>query len=174
MAKVLCEFGLNGGEAAKSTLEKEVFMKRNFFVLIGIISLFLFIAAANGAEPMGPFLTTVEKALETNPLPAGQTVQRIKLTGDDSATVLIVRIAKGGESKTHSHPDNSESVFIYKGAGQLVIDGKTMNLGAGRLHFNPKGNPHAVKNIGNGEMIAVSIFTPALKAPAPAPSKLSK
>ncbi len=146
-------------------------MKRNFFVLTGILCLFLFIATAYGAEPMGPFLATVEKALETNPLPAGQTVQRIKLTGDDSATVLIVRIAKGGEAKTHAHPDNSETVFIYKGAGQLTIDGKTMNLGAGSLHFNPKGSPHAVKNTGDGEMIAVSVFTPALKPPAPAPAK---
>jgi len=136
-------------------------MKRTFLT-VGIACLFVFCITAAGAQTT-QFLTTVEKALVANPLPAGQTIQRIKLTGDDSTTVLVVRIAKGGDTKAHAHTNNSETVVIYKGAGQLTIDGKTLDVKSGSLHFNPKGLSHAFKNTGDGELIGICIFAPGLK-----------
>lgn len=137
-------------------------MKRSLLLTIGIIfCVSLFIASSSAQQAQ--FLTTVKKALADNPPKPGEAVQRIKLTGDDSATVLVVRIAKGGEAKAHSHAANSETVFIYKGTGQLTMEGKTFDLKAGSLHFNPKGATHGVKNLGDGDLIAISVFTPGLK-----------
>jgi len=141
-------------------------MKKISVLMVGIVCLlFCFTVTANSAEPTGQYLAAIDKVLAANPPKPGEIVQRIPLTGDDTATILVLRVAKDGVAPPHFHKTHTETVYIVKGSGQLLIDGKWVPIEAGSLFLNSATNAHGVKNTGPGEMIAIAIYTPALKEP---------
>lgn len=125
----------------------------------------LILASAPRVSAQGQIIVNAEEILKSNPLPAGEKVQTIKLIQDETATVSLLRITEGVEVKGHLHKTHSEAVICVKGKGQMQIGGKWVDLKSGSLHFNAMGNPHAAKNTGTGEWVIISIFTPAMKEP---------
>jgi quercetin dioxygenase-like cupin family protein len=118
---------------------------------------------SNAGDTGGQILTNSEEILKANPLPVGQKLQIINVARDDTATYNIVRIVEGAEVKPHFHKTHTEFVYVIKGNGQLLVNETQVKVGPGSVHFNPIGKIHGLKNVGKGELIIVSIFTPAMK-----------
>jgi mannose-6-phosphate isomerase-like protein (cupin superfamily) len=60
----------------------------------------------------------------------------------------------------HIHVTVDEIVFIYKGEGEMYINGKWVPVKAGTLHVCPRGVAHATRALPGKESLAFNIFTP--------------
>jgi len=138
---------------------------KRIFSVIGLITCLLFVATTAFAQSQAQVVGQVEEILKANLPVAGEKVKMIKVAEDDSVTFFIARIAEGAEVKSHFHKTHSESVYVIKGAGQLLIGGKFVEVKPGTVHLNSQTQVHSLKNAGSGELIILSIFTPALKEP---------
>ena len=67
---------------------------------------------------------------------------------------------KGPLIGRHIHASCDEIVFVYKGSGEMYINGKWIPVKAGDLHVCPSGIAHATRVVGEGTMEVISIFTP--------------
>jgi quercetin dioxygenase-like cupin family protein len=67
---------------------------------------------------------------------------------------------KGTLVGRHMHTNVDEIVFVYKGTGEILVNGKWTPVKAGDLHVCPRGVPHATRVAGTNIMEVISIFTP--------------
>ena len=142
--------------------------KRNISISGIVACLFFFFALTTtirAADTTEAIINQIDEILKANPLPAGEKLQRIKVAEDNTATVLVLRLAAGAETKAHFHKTHNEIVYFVKGIGQILINDKWVDFNAGALHFNPMGKVHHVKNTGSEMGVAIVIFTPAIKEP---------
>ncbi len=89
----------------------------------------------------------------------------INVAQTDTAGVLIIRLLQGGEVKPHYHKSHEETVYVIRGSGQMLVNGKWVDVKAGTIHFNPMNAVHSTKNTAEEPLVAVSVFTPAMKEP---------
>ncbi len=136
-------------------------------ILLGalVFPLFVLVVFACADDPVSQVLLNYQEILKANPMPAGQTTQAIKVAGNDTATVSILRMAPGAEVKPHYHKTYSETVYVIEGNGEMTLEGKVSEIKPGSVHFNPIGKVHATKNTGSTDLVALQIFTPAWKEP---------
>jgi mannose-6-phosphate isomerase-like protein (cupin superfamily) len=133
-----------------------------------VICLFFFLATLtnlNAADTTSQIITHIEEILKENPLKAGEKAQTITIAQDDTISLLVLRATEGVVIKSHFHKTHDETVYVIKGIGQMLINDKWVELKPGSLHFNPMGKVHSTKITGNEPLIAISIFTPAMKEP---------
>jgi mannose-6-phosphate isomerase-like protein (cupin superfamily) len=67
---------------------------------------------------------------------------------------------KGPLIGLHYHASADEIVVIYKGTGEMYINGKWTPVHDGQIHVNPRGVIHATRVVGNEKLYVFSIFTP--------------
>jgi quercetin dioxygenase-like cupin family protein len=140
--------------------------KRNTSMCGIVVCLFLFFATltlTNAADTTSQIVTHVNEILKQNPIKAGEQVQLINIAQDDTITVIVGRIIEGAEVKRHFHKTHDETVCVIKGTGQQMINDQWFDIKPGSVHFNPMTKVHSTKNTGNGELVFISIFTPAMK-----------
>ena len=118
--------------------------------------------AVNSTEQI---LTQIDDILKANPLKATDTVQMINVVQDDTVTINVARFIEGAEVKPHLHKTHDEMVYVLKGSGQMLINGKWMDVKPGTFHFNPMNKVHATRNTGKEHLVIFSIFTPSMKEP---------
>ena len=87
----------------------------------------------------------------------------ITVAQENNVTFYVARLAEGAAIKPHFHKTHDETVYVYKGSGKMLINGKWVDVGPGSVHFNPMTRIHATKNAGKDQLIIISIFTPAMK-----------
>jgi mannose-6-phosphate isomerase-like protein (cupin superfamily) len=75
-------------------------------------------------------------------------------------TVNLVRVAPGGEIAPHVHADSTETFYVLAGRGICCIGDEECTLEPGACGFAPPGVSHAVRNIGDVDLEAISIFNP--------------
>jgi len=119
----------------------------------------------NAADTTSQVIAHLDEILKENPLKPGEKAQMIKIAQDDTITLFVVRSTEGFVLKSHIHKTHSETVYVLKGIGQMLINDKWVDIKPGSLHFNPIGKVHSLRNTGNEPLVAISIFTPALKEP---------
>jgi quercetin dioxygenase-like cupin family protein len=119
----------------------------------------------NAADTTSQIITHVDEILNENPQKAGEKSQVIKIAEDDTLTLLVVRTIEGPGLKRHVHKAHDETIFVVKGAGQIFVNDKWIDVKPGSIHFNPKGAVHTSRPAGNEPFVIVSMFTPALKEP---------
>ena len=110
-------------------------------------------------------LTQIDDILKANPLKATEKAQIINVAQDDTVTINVVRFVEGAGIKPHLHKTHDEAVYIIKGSGQMLIDGKWIDVKPGSFHFNPINKVHSTRNTGKEDLIFLSIFTPSMKEP---------
>ncbi|OPY86815.1 MAG: Quercetin 2,3-dioxygenase [Syntrophaceae bacterium PtaU1.Bin231] len=139
--------------------------KHVFAVLVTAAGLMMLFPSAMPAVagPTDQLITTAEDILAANPMKAGDKLQMITVTQDGTMTFYVARLAEGAEIKPHFHKTHSETVYVFKGKGEMFIDGKWVAVGPGSVHFNPMTKIHATRNKGNGRLVLFSIFTPQMK-----------
>jgi quercetin dioxygenase-like cupin family protein len=65
------------------------------------------------------------------------------------------------EVKPHFHATSDEIVIIIKGSGEMLINGKWVQVKAGDIHVNPRGVVHSTR-APKEDLKFISIFTPQL------------
>lgn len=141
-------------------------MKRSMLIaglVVGLILSFLIVVPAKAADTVDQLLTKVDDILSANPMKAGDKVQIITVAQDDTLTFNIARLNEGGEIKPHFHKTHSESVYVIQGNGQMLINGKWLDVMPGSVHFNPMNKVHATKNTGKDPLVIFSVFTPVMR-----------
>jgi quercetin dioxygenase-like cupin family protein len=76
--------------------------------------------------------------------------------GAENFAMRMIEVEPGGHSPCHAHPGEHE-VFVWRGSGELMIDGKNYILKPGTAAFVPEGIEHQFRNTGdeNLEFICV-------------------
>lgn len=125
--------------------------------------LFLCFASANVVNAAEQIFTHIDEILNANPLPPGEKAQTITVIQDDTISFLVLRMSGGAVVKSHVHKTHNETVYAVKGTGQMLMDGKWVDIKPGSVIFNPMGKVHAAKQTGSEPLVVISIFTPAMK-----------
>ncbi len=60
----------------------------------------------------------------------------------------------------HMHVTVDELVFVYKGEGEMYINGKWVPVKAGTLHICPRGAVHATRALPGKELQTFNVFAP--------------
>lgn len=71
--------------------------------------------------------------------------------GAENFALRIFTVEPGGHTPLHTHPWEHE-VFVLKGKGAVVNEGKDVPLNAGDVVFVPADEEHQFKNVGDSEM----------------------
>jgi len=120
---------------------------------------------ANAQDTTEQILSQLDEILNQNPLPAGQKAQVIKIAEDNTITFSIMRVTEGAGLKPHFHKTHIEAIYVIRGTGQIFVNDKWVDVKPGSVHFNPMGKVHSSKQTGTEPLVAISIFTPAMKEP---------
>lgn len=61
----------------------------------------------------------------------------------------------------HIHTTVDELIYVFKGNGEMYINGKWVPVKAGDFHACPRGVAHATRAVAGSELQYISIFTPS-------------
>jgi mannose-6-phosphate isomerase-like protein (cupin superfamily) len=75
----------------------------------------------------------------------------------------LVEIESGGEQRIHQHLPE-QVYFILEGTGEMSVAGEIRAVGPGDCVFVPSGNPHGIRNGGQGMLRYFSAAAPAFAA----------
>jgi len=71
--------------------------------------------------------------------------------GAENFAMRMIEIEPGGHSPCHNHPGEHE-VFVWRGKGELTIEGKSYPLEPGTAAFVPGGIEHQFLNSGSEKL----------------------
>lgn len=76
-------------------------------------------------------------------------------------SVCVIRVPPGQTVKpAHAHPNGEEVIYIIRGHGRVLIDGKVAAVKGGTVVLFPQGSVHMLQNTGSQEMKVVCFFAP--------------
>lgn len=138
--------------------------------MIGLMVLFLFSGQAMaqplakhlvGSKPGEAVLISLGEWFTANPLKEGKMrTDRVYESSRDTINLLILKDTTIGR---HLHTTVDEIVYVYKGSGEMNINGKWVPVKAGDLHVCPRGVAHSTR-AGQEELWVISIFSPPMPA----------
>jgi len=76
------------------------------------------------------------------------------------ASVMLVRLAVGGEIVSHIHKIETETAYILSGLGVLTVETEGFVFAPGRGATIKPGCIHSLKNTGNTDLELIAIHTP--------------
>jgi mannose-6-phosphate isomerase-like protein (cupin superfamily) len=136
--------------------------------ILGFMFLFLFSGQAMAqpvakhlidSKPGEAVLISLGEWFPANPLKEGKVkTNRVYESSRGTINLLVIKDTKIG---LHLHTTVDEIVYVYKGSGEMYINGKWVPVKAGDLHVCPRGVAHSTR-AGNEELWAISIFTPPM------------
>jgi quercetin dioxygenase-like cupin family protein len=139
-------------------------------LLIGFMGIFLFSGQALAqplakhlvdSKPGEAVLMSLGEWFAANPLKEGKVRnERIYESSRDTINLLVIKDTTIGR---HLHTSVDEIVYVYKGTGEMNINGKWVPVKAGDLHVCPRGVAHSTR-AGAEELWVVSIFSPPMPA----------
>jgi quercetin dioxygenase-like cupin family protein len=114
------------------------------------------------SKPGEAMLLSLGEWFAANPLKEGKIKsERIYESSRDTINLLVIKDAMVGR---HLHTTVDEIVYVYKGTGELNLNGKWVPIKAGDLHVCPRGVPHATRAKADEELWVISIFSPPMPA----------
>ena len=111
------------------------------------------------STPAESIVVNLDDFFASHPLKAGEPTRGDKIFESPRCVVTLVT-NKGPLIGRHIHTSAEEIVFVYKGTGEMYINGKWIPVKAGDLHVCPRGMAHATRVVGEGQMEVISIFAP--------------
>jgi quercetin dioxygenase-like cupin family protein len=111
------------------------------------------------STPAESIVVNLDDFYASHPLKAGEPSRNDKIFESPRCVVTLVT-NKGPLIGRHIHTSAEEIVFVYKGTGEMYINGKWIPVKAGDLHVCPRGMAHATRVVGEGQMEVISIFAP--------------
>ena len=67
----------------------------------------------------------------------------------------------GQEHALHAHAGQDKAYLVLSGAGEFLLEGKTLPMRAGDCLVAPGGVPHGVRNSGSERLLVLAILAPA-------------
>ncbi|MDR3564294.1 MAG: cupin domain-containing protein [Negativicutes bacterium] len=101
-------------------------------------------------------IINLDQWIATHPIPEGQTMRSDFAVGTPRVQVNIGQVPKLG---THYHGSADEIIYIYKGVGELYVDGEWVKVTAGTIHFNSRGLIHGIRPVTEDFQI-FAVFAP--------------
>jgi len=90
----------------------------------------------------------------THPIEPGKTMRSDPAMGTLRSQLMIAQMPSLG---VHYHGSADKIIYIYKGVGELYINGEWVKVYPGEIHFCPRGNIHGIRPAGEGfKIFAVS------------------
>jgi mannose-6-phosphate isomerase-like protein (cupin superfamily) len=112
------------------------------------------------AKPPEAQLFDAEKWFQDHPIEKGG-IRSETVFLSPRAQVNFLRI-KGSPLGRHIHSQVDEIVYIYKGRGEMYINGKWVPVKAGQFHTCPRGVAHSTRTTGDEEIWLIAFFTDPL------------
>ena len=78
-------------------------------------------------------------------------------------SVMIARVAVGGDIPRHTHPVETETAYVLSGQGKLITDTADYTFDAGIALSIPPGLAHRVVNTGDIPLEIFAIHSPATR-----------
>ena len=111
------------------------------------------------STPPESIVVNLDEFYAQHALKPGEPTRADKVFSSPRCVVNLVS-NKGPLIGRHIHASCDEIVFVYKGSGEMYINGKWIPVKAGDLHVCPSGVAHATRVVGEGTMEVISIWTP--------------
>lgn len=144
-------------------------MKRSILLTVVFVVLFAMTAMAAPGPVVGDkalldtkwdkgFIINLDEFFAANPLAKGEATRGDTVYKSPRVEIALVT-NRGPLIDLHYHATCEETVFVYKGQGEMYVDGQWIPVKAGDLHINPRGVVHATRVTGDEDMQVVSFFT---------------
>ena len=140
---------------------------RTILILAAVLAAFLMgqvLAAPTAkylidATPGESVLIGLDDWFAKNPVKDGEARSDIVFSSPRSAMFIGSSKDTKGIGR-HIHVTVDEIVFVYKGEGEMYINGNWVPVKAGDLHVCPRGVAHATRTLPGKELLIFNIFTP--------------
>jgi quercetin dioxygenase-like cupin family protein len=86
------------------------------------------------------------------------------ITGTESGGSVFAfdcLVGPGGGPPPHRHLAEDELFFLYEGVIEFTAAAETYVVSAGEAIFVPRGTAHSYRNVGGGNALMYTIYTPA-------------
>jgi quercetin dioxygenase-like cupin family protein len=111
------------------------------------------------STPPEAIRVNLDEYFAQHPLGNAEPTRADKVFSSPRCVVNLV-LNKGPLIGRHVHSSADEIVFVYKGMGEMYLNGQWTPVKAGDLHVCPRGTAHATRVVGDQQMEVISIFAP--------------
>ena len=112
------------------------------------------------STPGEDVLINLDEWFSTHPIKEGEVGRSDNAFSSPRSAVFIGSSKDPKGIGRHIHVTVDEIVFVYKGEGEMYINGKWVSVKAGDLHVCPRGVAHATRALPGKELLSFNVFTP--------------
>jgi len=112
------------------------------------------------ATPGESVLIHLDEWFATHPINQGETARSDGVFSSPRSAMFVGSSQDTKGIGRHIHVTVDEIVFVYKGEGEMYINGSWVPVKAGDLHVCPRGVAHATRAVPGKELLTFNIFTP--------------
>ncbi len=112
------------------------------------------------ATPGEDVLINLDDWYAKNPIKEGDLVRSEMVFTSPRSALFVGRSKDTKGIGRHMHVTVDELVFVYKGEGEMYINGKWVSVKAGDLHVCPRGVTHATRTAPGKELLTFNMFSP--------------
>ena len=76
---------------------------------------------------------------------------------DEQWKIIPTKIHPGGSIGLHKHETSDDINYVLSGTGKAICDGQEEILKAGACHICKKGSQHSIENIGNDDLVLLTV-----------------
>jgi mannose-6-phosphate isomerase-like protein (cupin superfamily) len=112
------------------------------------------------STPGEAVLINLEEWFSTHPVKEGQLSRFDNVFSSPRAALFCGTLKDPKGIGRHIHLTADEIVYVYKGEGEMYINGQWLPVKAGDLHVCPRGVAHASRSLPGKELLLFNIFAP--------------
>ena len=112
------------------------------------------------SEPGEALLLDVAKFFQANPIEKGSA--RVDTVFKSPRVQVAFIQLKGAPLGRHFHTNCDELVYVFKGRGELYLNGKWTPIKAGDFHACPRGVAHSIRTAEDEEIWVIAFFSEPL------------
>ena len=113
------------------------------------------VAVKNKKQPM---FSTID-ASQVTPFLGVQYSVLLPRERSECVEILLERFPRGLAFPIHQHKECEQTYLFLEGEGEVVVEGVTQRLGKGGIVYIPRLTDHAVKNVGDSELVYIVVET---------------
>ena len=78
---------------------------------------------------------------------------------DEGGKIISCKIHAGGSIGLHTHETSDDINYVLSGTGKAICDGEEEILTTGCCHICKKGSVHSIINIGDDDLVMLTVVT---------------
>lgn len=87
-------------------------------------------------------------------------MDKATLFGSERLLVGLNCFEPGQEHALHAHAGMDKLYVVVSGAGELLLEGRSVPMSTGQLLVVPEGIPHGIRNSGDERLIVLAVLAP--------------